>query len=507
MKRLIITLFLITFVANATINIIPQPTSVKEQNGSLALSKKVKIANATQVPEFLLKTIDSIFKEEFTSSTMQEINVSIKISNQGKKESYHLNVNKGGIFIVAPDELGAFYALQSVKQLILFNNTNGTIPFVEITDSPRYGWRGFMLDESRHFFGKEKVKQLLDFMAMYKLNRFHWHLTDSEGWRIEIKAYPKLTTVGAKGDLTDKNAAAKFYTQKEIKELIRYAKERGIEILPEIDMPGHAGAATKAYPEVNGGGSKRLPGFTFNPGSEKTYQFLTGVIKEVSELFPYKWIHYGGDEVHFANKQWANIPGVQKLMNTQKLNNLKEVEHYFNNRMAHIFKKYDKKVAGWDEVVDAGLNKDETLVFWWRHNRKDILASAFKKDYKVVLCPRVPCYFDFVQDNSHRVGRRWNGFSSIERLYKFPKGLKIVENQVAGIQANLWTETVITDKRLHFMIYPRLQALAESAWTSPKNKNLTSFNTRLKPQLAYLKKKGIYYYNPFDQAEHPEPKK
>ena len=342
-------------------------------------------------------------------------------------------------------------------------------------------------------------------MAMYKMNRFHWHLTDSPGWRIEIKKYPKLTTIGAIGNKTDKNAPAAFYTQEDIKEIVEYASQRFIAVIPEIDMPGHAAAAARAYPEISGGGSEKHPDFTFNPASEKTYQFLTDILTEVAGIFPSKWIHYGGDEVHFANKQWLDIPEVKALMKKENLKDLTEVEFYFNRRMAEVIDKLGRKTMGWDEVVNAGLDKDKTLVMWWRHNKPEVLVDAVAKGFDVVLCPRIPCYFDFVQDDSHKVGRRWKGFCSLDLVYKFPLTMNDSVESFAGIQANLWSETVATGKRFDFMTYPRLQALSESAWTQDKNKNYDQFLTRLKMHIPYMKKQGTYYFNPFDKAEHAEP--
>ena len=507
MKKSIVSLIcLLAAAVYADVNVIPQPNKVVELPGSLRLSSEVELQGSLKDSPRVKSGVAGIFKGVPKSALAKPVIIKIDIGGHGGAESYQLKVSKDGVFIEAPSPSGGFYALQTVKQLVLFSK-DGTIPCVKIEDSPRYGWRGFMLDESRHFFGKERVKELLDYMAMYKLNRFHWHLTDSPGWRIEIKKYPKLTTIGAIGNKTDKNAPAVFYTQADIKEIVEYASQRFIAVIPEIDMPGHASAAARAYPEISGGGSAKHPDFTFNPGSEKTYQFLTDVLTEVAQLFPSKWIHYGGDEVHFANKQWIDIPEVKALMAKENLKDLKEVEFYFNRRMAAVIDSQGRKTVAWDEVVNAGLERDKTLVMWWRHNKPDVLADAFKKGFNVVLCPRIPCYFDFVQDDSHKTGRRWKGFVSLDLTYKFPAGLKIVEKQVAGIQANLWSETVVTGKRFDFMIWPRLQALSEAAWTQEQSKDYDQFLGRLKVHLPYMKEQGVYYFNPFDKAEHPEPER
>ncbi|MDA3925008.1 MAG: beta-N-acetylhexosaminidase [Kiritimatiellae bacterium] len=505
MKKIIINMIsLIALSVVADINIIPQPNKVVEKPGRLALSSECILSGSLKDSPRVKADVANLFAVIPKETAAKPVKLQIDIGGQGASESYILKVSKDGVHVESPSPSGGFYALQTLKQLVLFSQ-DGTIPCLEIEDAPRFGWRGFMLDESRHFFGMDKVKELLDYMAMYKMNRFHWHLTDSPGWRIEIKKYPKLTTIGAIGNKSDPDAPAAFYTQEDIKEIVDYASQRFIAVIPEIDMPGHAAAAARAYPEISGGGSEKHPDFTFNPGSEKTYQFLSDVLTEVAALFPAKWIHYGGDEVHFANKQWLEMSEVKALMKKENLKDLKEVEFYFNRRMAKVIDGLGRKTVGWDEVVNAGLDKDKTLVMWWRHNMSDALQTAFDKGFEVVLCPRIPCYFDFVQDDSHKVGRRWKGFCSLDLTYKFPAGLNIKEKQVAGMQANLWSEKVATSDRVDFMTYPRLQALSEAAWTQGKNKNYDQFLTRLKTHIPYMREQGTYYFNPFDKTEHAEP--
>ena len=490
----------------ADVNIIPQPNKVVEKTGKLAISSACVLAGSLKDSPRVKAGVCGLFKSVSTDPSSKAVLVKVDIGGKGEVGSYKLTVNDEGIFIESPSPSGGYYALQTLKQLILFNKS-GAIPCLEIEDAPRFGWRGFMLDESRHFFGKDKVKELLDYMALYKMNRFHWHLTDSPGWRIEIKKYPKLTSIGAIGNHSDPKAVAEFYTQEDIKEIVEYASRRFIQIIPEIDMPGHAAAAARAYPEISGGGSEKHPDFTFNPGPEKTYAFLTDVLAEVAALFPSQWIHYGGDEVHFANKQWLEIPEVKELMKRENLKNLKEVEFYFNRRMAEVIDGLGRKTVAWDEVVNAGLDKDKTLVMWWRHDKPGVLAAAVEKGFDVVLCPRIPCYFDFVQDDSHKVGRRWKGFCPLDKVYKFPLTLTPEVENFTGIQANLWSEKVATSERFDFMTYPRLQAISEACWTQHKNKNYDQFCTRLKAHIPYMKKQGTYYFNPFDEDEHPEPVK
>lgn len=231
------------------------------------------------------------------------------------KGSYSLKTSTKEIVISAADDEGVFNGISSLIQLVASKKVvNGSVnlPAWQIDDKPLYQWRGLMLDESRHFFGKEKVKLLLDWMAFYKLNKFHWHLTDEPGWRLEIKKYPLLTLVGGIGNHTNPNASSNYYTQEDVKEIVRYAAERKIDVIPEIDMPGHARAANRAYPEFSGGGSEKYPHFTFDPGNEGTYKYLTDIIREVDVLFPSKMIHLGGDEVSFGNQQWSKNAGIQK---------------------------------------------------------------------------------------------------------------------------------------------------------------------------------------------------
>jgi hexosaminidase len=365
-----------------------------------------------------------------------------------------------------------------------------------------------MLDESRHFFGKEKVKFLLDWMAFYKLNRFHWHLTDEPGWRLEIKNYPRLSLVGGIGNYLDSTATAQYYTQEDIKEIVAYAAERKIVVIPEIDMPGHATAANKAYPQYSGGGSEKHPDFSFNPGREETYQYLTDILREADVLFPSDMIHLGGDEVSFGNEKWKTDAAVQRLMKKNGLKDLKAVEDYFIQRMADSLFEMNNRILAWDEMAGASLPVDKTLIFWWRHDRPEQLKTALDKGYTTVLCPRLPFYFDFVQDSAHRFGRKWNRlYNSLKEVYSFSAAqTAVAQNKkqlIAGMQANLWTETVSDEQRLDYLLFPRISALAEAAWT--EEKNYAGFLDRLKLHLPLYQKQKIYYYDPFRPLQHPEP--
>lgn len=442
------------------------------------------------------------------------IALSLQARPASQQHAYAVEMTEQGVNIRATDPESVFNGvitlLQMAAQAAQQHHKSLVLPCWNIKDAPRYEWRGLMLDESRHFFGKEVVKQLLDQMAFYKLNRFHWHLTDEPAWRLEIKKYPQLALKGGRGSQSDSTAPAQYYTQEDIHEIVAYAQKRYIVVIPEIDMPGHATAANKAYPEFSGGGSKSHPEFTFDPGNEDTYTYLTAILKEVKTLFPSGMVHLGGDEVSFGNDRWKDNPGIKTLMQDKGLHNNTEVEQYFIRRMADSAVQMQQTVIGWDEVAHAGLASDKTIVCWWRQEKPDQLSAALQQHYKVILCPRLPFYFDFVQDSADKKGRKWNKqYNSLEQVYNFSQDHLPVTitnpQQVLGIQANLWTETVKTRKRLEYMLFPRLCALAEAAWTTNGRKDYKGFEVRLQHQLSLLRQAGIYYYDPQNPHLSPEP--
>ena len=502
--------------------IIPRPNQIMPGNGIFRLSSRTPVIT----PEVLFSGAADYLRSELLRTSGLALPAQDKPSGPALvfvratgialgPEAYRLQITESSVTISAATAQGAFYGVISLLQLTrqaVAQDQVMSLPTLTITDAPRYAWRGVLLDESRHFFGKQVVKRMLDWMAFYKLNRFHWHLTDSPGWRLEIKAYPRLTLVGGVGSHSNPNEVAKYYTQEDIKEIVRYAAERHITVIPEIDMPGHATAANRAYPEFSGGGSARYPDFTFNPGRDTTYAFLSRILRETDVLFPSQMIHLGGDEVHFGNENWNKDPAVQALMKEQNLKDLPAVELYFNRRMADTLFSLNNKVLLWDEAVDSPLPVDKTIIFWWRHNQPNQLKKAMEKGYKTVLTPRIPFYLDFVQDSTLLIGRRWGkekDFSPIQKLYTFSlKGLPVTQAQeplILGVQAALWTEVISTEPKLEFMLFPRITALAETAWTQEANKDLPGFMQRMKNHLKLYKKDGVYYYNPFTPAKTPEP--
>ena len=435
------------------------------------------------------------------------IRLDLKNDPKIKKDGYRLTVSPEEILLEASTESGLFYARETIMQLIRFHENE--IPVLRIDDYPRYEWRGFMLDESRHFFGKEKVKQYLDIMASLKMNVFHWHLTDEPAWRMEIKRYPKLTTVGAIGNYHDSTAAAVFYTQDDIREIVAYAAERHIMIIPEFDMPGHATSACRAYPEVSGGGEGRWKDFTFHPCREQTYEFISNVLDEIVALFPSPYVHIGGDEVHYGNQSWFTDPEIQRFIKDKGLKNEVGLEHYFIRRVVDMLASKGKTAIGWDEIVDAGVSPSKAVVMWWRHDRKYQLVKALEQGFKVVMTPRRPFYGDFVQHGTHKIGRFWNGYNTIEDIYRFPEPIvhltRDYEDQATGLQMSMWTERIGDGNRLDYMVFPRLAAVAESGWTPAKSKECSLFMQKLPLLLKYLDEKNIYYFNPLNPGLRPEP--
>lgn len=500
-------------------NLIPMPDQLTLEGDAFQLSNETPIvlhsSELNKIAWYLKTEIlknTGITLHNGDKSNKPAIFLVLKNKKDNSEESYQLLINSKEITIQASNEKGLFYGVTSLLQILRtsqIKNGRAQILGCKITDYPAYAWRGLMLDESRYFFGKEKVKEILDWMAFYKLNRLHWHLTDEPAWRLEIKKYPNLALIGGIGDYINENAPAKYYTQEDIKDIVAYAAERFITVVPEIDMPGHATAANRAYPEYSGGGTTEHPEFTFNPGLEKTYKYLTDILKETSVLFPSEMIHLGGDEVSFGNENWKSNPGILSLMQAKNLKNVKEVEDYFMKRMADSVFQMNSKLLVWDEMVNAGLPVNKTIMFWWRHDQPKQLRTILEKGYRTVFCPRLPLYFDFVQDSTHLYGRKWNKwYNAIEDVYNFNAAGFATNNQelncIEGIQANVWTETVSTKERLDFMLFPRLAALAEAAWTKQKNKNLDIFKARIKSHIKLYNQANLYYFNPFQPNQNPE---
>lgn len=520
-KILLALLLFSGYIQAQNLNIIPQPRSVVNGTGQFIFNNHSTVG----VNDTSLVSLATYFKKEVSKATgltlavnkdsaSNPINLSLLLVNTPQTiGSYNLKINPQHITISSSNKEGVFYGLISLLQLIKDqpkgDGSGLSLSSTEINDAPRYQWRGLLLDESRHFFGKAKVKQILDWMAYYKLNKFHWHLTDVQGWRIEIKKYPKLTSIGSIGDYSDTSAEARYYTQDEIREIVAYAGQRFITVIPEIDMPGHATAANKAYPEFTGGSVAGYPNFTFNPANEKTYQYLADIIKETNSLFPAHMMHLGGDEVALGIKAWSLDTAIAHMMQRKGFADVGTLERYFFKRMTDTVTSLGSKILAWDEATQTDLPAGKTIIFWWRQNLPGQLRLAIQKNYQVVLCPRLPLYFDFLQDTGHIAGRNWNGvFNRVTDVYNFPDRQLSADiansDHVIGVQANIWTEKIESERRLDFMLFPRIAGLAEAAWTAPEIKNEASFTDRLKAGLKNYDSAGIYYYNPFDPSAHPE---
>ena len=409
-------------------------------------------------------------------------------------EAYELRIKKNRIVVRSSDDAGKFYALQTLKQLAEADVMHCGV----IKDAPRYAWRGFMLDEARHFHGKEQVKEILDLMARYKLNRFHWHLSDDQGWRVEIKAYPELCSVGGIGCYSDANAPARFYTQDDIREIVAYAAERHIEVIPEIDMPGHATAFTKTFPALAAGQR------TVNPADENLYAVLETVMKELADLFPGRYIHIGGDEV--STRGWREQPEMKDFMDRNGIASYDDIQKHFERRLSAIVAAAGKVSIVWDDAIDSGLDKDNTVIHWWRADHPESLQKSLESGYGTIISPWDPFYLDYVQDLKCKEGHLiWEQYANcLDEIY----GYGVSDDpSVLGLQANLWTERVRTGERLGYMVFPRLIALAEKAWTSQHNLDYQDFLKRLENEYRYLDSIDVYYYDFRDFDHHPEPLK
>ncbi len=510
-------------------SVIPLPVElITSSEGYFVISEKttVSVTNKEQ-----LNIVTNFFKKfEKVAGFTPEIgiekakaNIVFSVDATLEDEAYELVVEENTIAVKSASGAGFFYAMQSLGQLLPVSfysekiqpNTDWGIPIVTIKDKPAFKWRGYMLDVSRHFFDKEQIKDVIDFMAEVKLNRFHWHLSDDNGWRIEIKQYPKLTEVGAwrvdynaKDENTsnwwgrprqkegEKATYGGFYTQGDIKEIVAYAKEKYIEIIPEIDMPGHSLAAVASYPEIScsegpfyvgTGGVVRNN--TYCPGKESTFEFIENVLGEVMDLFPFEYMHIGGDE---CNKEaWAVDLDCQKRIKEENLSDLHELQSYFIKRVEKIVNAHNKNMIGWDEILEGGLAPNATVMSW-RGEKGGIAAARHGND--VIMTPSKYCYLDLKQGDDDLEPNLGYAYSFLKDTYNY----KIISDSltteqgkhVLGIQGNLWTESITNWSQLTYMTFPRLYAVAENGWTAQEAKDWNGFTERLLTQMKRLEEKG-----------------
>lgn len=515
MQKLVVNLFVFlcfNCLQAQVFNIIPQPQQVEVGNGCFILSPKTVFVVGNGEEENCIQFFNSYLKKHygFTLKTAKKATtnfIRLTTPNFVKQppslEAYNLQVNSTAILIKGDGKPGAFYGMQTLIQLLptLKNKKHQyAINNVKIADVPRFGYRGLHLDCSRHFFSIDYIKKYIDFIALHKLNTFHWHLTDDQGWRLEIKKYPKLTTIGSKRSGTiigrypgkgfDSTEYSGFYTQEQAKEIVEYAAKRYITVIPEIDIPGHCMAALAAYPELGTEPHKKYTVSTtwgimdkFNnvlSPNEKTFTFLNDVFNEVMDIFPSPYIHVGGDEC--SKIWWKQSEFCKQFMKDNNLKDEHELQSYIIKKAEGFINKRGRKMMGWDEILEGGLAPNATVMSW-RGEKGGIEAAKEKHD--VVMTPGGWCYFDHKQtenEDSVTIG----GYTTTQKVYNYepiPKELNMDEQKfVLGAQANMWTEYMINERKVEYMLFPRLSALAEVLWTNKNQKNWNSFELRLKEQ-------------------------
>ena len=535
--RLLLCVIFALFISSLSakeIFIIPLPAKMELKSGEFTLEEKAKVYIADKNGAF--EKVYKRWESKFENSTQIELqqtrnekraSVVIIQNPKLKAEAYHLSVKTEGIRIEASDAAGLYYALLSLEQLscvellagVKVKNWDRSFQCVEIEDTPRFGWRGFMLDEGRHFYGKDEVKKIIDAMARYKMNRFHWHLTEDQGWRIEIKKYPKLTDVGAwresrvlaYGEVKpDGKRYGGFYTQEDIKEVVAYAKERFIEIIPEIDIPGHSQAAVASYPEFLACDPEKkhevwlwqgISTDVINVANPKAVEFAKDVIDELTELFPFGYIHLGGDECP-VNK-WQKNKECQDLLQKISSENYRDLQiHFYKQLKDHIAQKpadKQRKLIFWNEVLHGNtkpLGEDITIMAWVGADQAAL--SAAKRGMNTILTPQIPYYINRRQSKLETEPRSqgW-GTETVEAVYNYipMKGAETTElqNRYMGVQANFWTEWVEEASIVQYLMFPRLAAVAEAGWTPQEKRKYEDFLLRLQAESEYYRLKGLNY--------------
>ena len=520
-------------ISTQPLTIIPEPVSVVKKPGMFTLPESVTIhspanVNLNQSVQFLKERIRSA-TGKFVGTTIGAQRATINlVLNKGNDpqlglEGYRLAITPTSVTITANQPNGIFYGIQSFMQVlppeieskIVVNHIKWQAPCVEVVDYPKLGWRGLMLDVSRHFFTKAEVEQFIDGMVRYKYNILHFHLTDDEGWRLEIKGYPKLTQVGAWNvkktgtfgffippTADEPKDYGGFYTQDDIKELVKYAKDRFVNIMPEVDVPGHSLAAIASYPELSGTADavsyrvrsgEQIMDWTHGapplglidnnlcPAKETTYAFLDSVITQVAALFPFEYIHMGGDEA--AHNFWEKDPMVKELMKREGLKTIPQVQAYFEKRVEKIVNAKGKKFMGWDEILEGGVSASASVMSW-RGSKYGIESS--KEKHNVVMTPTDFCYFDYMQGDVTTEPKVYASLR-LNKVYQFnPVPEDADAKYILGGQANLWTEQVYNIRQVEYMLWPRGLAMAEALWSPLAKKNWTYFVDKTEDQFKRL---------------------
>lgn len=507
------------------VSIIPQPVELKLNEGNFSIDKNTTVQfNASQTAlkpavDFFLNAVKDVSGIALLQNkpAVKKVEFILVAQNAFKPEAYSLTVTPSLIQIKASSYAGIFYGIQSVLQTLPQVRTNAAlqVPCMQIMDEPRFKWRGMHLDVSRHFFSADVVKQYISLMAMYKMNTFHWHLVDDQGWRIEIKKYPKLTSTGAwRVDQNDKVWGSRpqaqpgeaatyggYYTQEQVKEIVAYAKIRNVTVVPEIEMPGHVASAIAAYSQLSCTQQQQLPltGGNYNnmssnycAGNEEVFSFLQDVLTEVIALFPSTYIHIGGDEVDKG--PWKKCERCQARMKKEGLKNEEELQSYFIKRMEKFIVSKNRKMIGWDEILEGGLAPEATVMSW-RGEAGGIEAA--KMNHDVVMTPGSPCYFDHYQAGPEGEPLAIGGFNTVKKVYDYepiPKELGTEQHKyVLGAQGNVWTEYISTAEHLEYMVLPRMLALAETVWSPAATKNWNDFSRRLQFHFKAFDAKGLHY--------------
>ena len=526
MKR--IFLFVLSLVSAAVVTaadytnvIVPIPVKCTAVEGEFTLTPKVVVRASTDG----LVSAAKIFTEDLSAVTSNTLAVKKSTAKRGAinlainpalaSEEYTLKVSADGVNIVGGTERAVFYGLQSLLQIAAASDTvSGSVVLsgVEITDKPHFEYRGGMLDVCRHIFSVDDVKRFIDILALHKINKFHWHLTEDQGWRIEIKRYPKLSSVAAYRDCTliGRNRVSKIYdntryggifTQDQVREIVAYAAARYIDVIPEIEMPGHSVAALTAYPELGCTGGPYsvwtrwgISNDIYCAGKESTFEFIENVLTEVLELFPYKYIHIGGDEA--PKSVWKKCPHCQKRIKEEGLKDEHQLQSYFMERIERWLAERGRSIIGWDEILEGGISKSATVMSW--RGSKGGIAGA-KLGNNVIMSPNTHCYIDYYQTSNHSL----NGEPLANG--RFPVTLKVAydldpykglneqqQSFIKGVQMNLWTEYISTFDHAQHMLLPRIAALAETGW-SYSNKNYEDFSRRMHILRKLYDKRGFVY--------------
>ena len=508
--------------------IIPKPVSLKTNNGTFRIDRNTVIVadeGNRDAADFFNKYLEDYYGFNLNTAESAQKNY-IRFSSRTfvkapeNKEHYTFTSTSKGVDITGDSYDGTFRGTQTLIQLLPpAKATSLSIPQVSIDDQPRLGYRGLMLDVGRHFFGVDYVKRFIDYIALHKMNTFHWHLTEDQGWRIEITKYPKLTEVGAYRDGTiighhpgtgnDNIRYGGFYTQEEIKDVLEYAKKRHITVVPEIEMPGHAGAALASYSYLGCTGGPYEVSQTWGvhkdvycAGNDSVFTFLEGVLDEVMELFPSEYIHIGGDEC--PKDAWKVCPKCQKRIKELGLKDEHELQSYFIKRIEKYVHSKGKKIIGWDEILEGGLAPNATVMSW-RGEKGGIEAA--KQDHDVIMTPTTYVYFDYAQqknEDSLVIG----GYLPIEKVYGYEPVPQVLNDaqkkRILGGQANVWTEYMSNPRKVEYMIFPRVAALSEVLWSPAKSRNWDDFKKRLPLQLKRYDLWGTNYSRAY-QTEKAQP--